>query len=686
MNHKLAVGIDIGGTFTDVWCIDLTTGGMWKGKVPSTPDNFSECFVNALKKASQLADAEFRDIVFIVHGSTIATNTIVTKQGAKIALLTTEGFKDVLQIGTTKRDEIYDLFYKKPVPLVPRNDRFEIPERIRWNGTVLQELDEQKVKEILKKLDPSIENICICFLNSYINPSHEAAAERIIKEEKPSLSISCSHKISPVYREYGRMSTTVLNGYVMPTTRAYLNSLKTQLTENSLPIEPLIITGDGGTTVLDDVLEKPAMTFLSGPSSGVVGAAFWGELLGYKNVISFDMGGTSCDVSLIYQGEPQIRTTSYIGGYPSNLPMVDVQTIGAGGGSIAWLDPGGVPHVGPHSAGAQPGPACYGQGGTEPTVTDANLTLGRYNPDFFLGGEKKLHLDLAKKAIEQKVASRMGLDLERAASGILDVVNANMANAVKVLLIKSGYEPSEFAAMAMGGTASSHLPFLMDDLRISTVICPPMASVFCAFGALNLPIKHHFAITKKISHVQDEIGEIINLFEGLKSKAEDRIRKDRIEFKKVELKLSVDARYMGQRFETNIPLYEEELRRGEVRAIIDRFHNIHKAKYTYCHPKREIEMLTFRITTIGTIRDFKMPRLEKTGRPLKSLLKAERDVFLENQWVGCPIYDGESLEGGHVINGPAVIERLDTTIIVPTGKIGIVDDYGDVVIRRASNA
>jgi N-methylhydantoinase A len=681
MERRLAVGIDIGGTFTDVWVMDLTTEEMWKGKVSSTPKNFSECFMNALQKASQLAQVEVKNIVFIVHGSTIATNTVVTKEGAKIALITTEGFKDVLQIGTTKRDNIYDLFYKKSEPLVSRNHRFEVRERIDWNGKELIKLDEDKVREIVKNLEDSFENICICLLHAYVNPSHEKRIEEIIKEENSTISVSCSHKISPVYREYERLSTTVLNGYVMPATRSYLNSLIKSLQERDLPIEPLVITGDGGATVLDDVLEKPVMTFLSGPSSGVAGAAFLGRLLGYNNIVSFDMGGTSCDVSIIRNGEPQIRTESYIGGYPNNLPMVDITTIGAGGGSIAWVDSGGVPHVGPQSAGAEPGPACYGQGGSEPTVTDANLVLGRYNSDFFLGGEKKLYLDLAKKTIMEKITTPLGLNEEKAAHGILKIVNANMANAVKLLLIKSGYDPSEFALMAMGGSAGSHLPFIMDDLNISEVICPSMASVFCAFGALGLPIKHNFATTRKIRNVPSQIDAIIDVFEKLKSQGMQRINKDKINFEKVEFKLFIDARYVGQKFEITIPIFENELREKNVKAILDRFHDIHKAKYTYCHPQKDIEILTFRLTAVGTIRRVHLPKLPKSGRVLNDFVKTRRNVFLNDNWVECPIYDGENLEKGLKIKGPALIERTDTTIIIPERKKGIVDDYGNILIR-----
>jgi N-methylhydantoinase A len=686
MSRRLAVGIDIGGTFTDIWVIDLSTEETWKGKVPSTPNNFSECFVNALEKAGSLAGVGLQEIGFIVHGSTVATNTVVTKQGAKIALITTEGFKDVLQIGTTKRDDIYNLFYKKPAPLVARHHRFEVAERINWDGHELTPLDEKRLKEIIRSIDPSTENISVCYLHSYVNPIHEIRTEEIIQGEKPGMSISCSHKVSPVYREYERLSTTILNGYVMPTTRLYLRSLIESLKRKGLPAEPLLITGDGGATVLDDVLEKPAMTFLSGPSSGVAGAALLGKLLAYDNIISFDMGGTSCDVSLIYKGEPNIRTESAIAGYPSNLPMVDIQTIGAGGGSIAWVDSAGVPHVGPRSAGAEPGPACFGQGGTEPTVTDANLLLGRYNPNYFLGGEKRLDLELAKEAIREKIGLPLRLSEEEAANGILSIVNANMVNAVKLLSIKNGYEPSEFTLMAMGGTACSHLPFLMDELNIAEVICPWMASVFCAFGALSLPIKHNFAVTHKIRDLHKQTDEIVDIFKKLKSQGKERILKDHIHFEKVEIQLFIDARYVGQKYETTIPVFEKELETGNIQAIIDRFHHIHKSKYTYSHTSRDIEIITFRLTAIGTIRPFKLNRIANIAKPSRDPVKGNRKVYFRDGWGDCPIYDGEQLVAGYRVDGPAVIERVDTTIVIPNEKRGIVDNYGNIIIKGRTRA
>jgi N-methylhydantoinase A len=686
MERKLAVGIDIGGTFTDVWVLDLSTDDMWKGKVPSTPRNFSECFLQALRKAGNLANSSLKNIVFIIHGSTIATNTVVTRQGAKLALITTEGFRDVLQIGTTKRDDIYDLFYKKPIPLIDRRHRFEVLERMSWNGEVIQELDEKKVRGIVREIGNLVDNICICFLHAYVNPRHEQRVEEIIREENPSVSISASHKVSPVYREYERLSTTALNGYVMPTTGAYLSSLIKNLRSNSLDINPLLITGDGGATVVDDVLTKPAMTFLSGPASGVAGAVFLGSILGFKNIVSFDMGGTSCDVSLIYNGEPSIRTESYIAGYPSNLPMVDVTTIGAGGGSIAWVDQGGVPHVGPRSAGAEPGPACYGQGGEEPTVTDANLLLGRYNADFFLGGEKRLYKDHAKRAICDKIAAPLRVKAEEAASGIIRVVNENMVNAVKLLFIKSGYEPREFALMAMGGTSCSHLPFIMDDLRISELICPRMASVFCAFGALSLPVKHNFAITRKIKNLHTQAGEVVEIFDRLKKEGIERVRMDGIQFESIEWKLSLDARYIGQKFETNVPISEAELGKKDMETVIRRFHTIHKAKYTYCHSNKPIEILTFRLTVVGTIRNVQLTKLPRTGVTLKEVIKGERNVYLNDRWTMCPIYDGERLEPGFRIEGPGIVERVDTTIVIPDDKIGVVDEYGDILIRRREHA
>ena len=676
----MIIALDIGGTFTDTVLIDSITGEIWKVKSLTTPKNLSKCFADGISKVCQSANVKEKKINYIIHGSTVSTNAVVAQEGAKLALITTKGFRDVLEIGRTKRYDLYDLFYKKPVPLIPRHLRVGIPERIDCKGEELIKVDKKDVKRVLKKIDESVECICVCLLNSYTNPTHEKEIEEIIKKENPDVFLSCSYDVMPIFREYERLSTTVLNGYVAPVTIRYAGEI-IEITKKGLP-EPFIVTGSGGIITLDLVKKRPGETFLSGPAGGVAGAAFIGQILDYKDIITFDMGGTSCDVALIDAGEPVLKTESYVGGYPFYFPTIYINTIAAGGGSIAWIDNGGILRVGPKSAGADPGPVCYNMGGTNPTVTDADLILRRYNPDYFLGGEMKLNPDLAEKIIKEKIAEPLGIDVTEAASGIIEIANAKMIDAIKVVSINEGYNPSDFVLVSFGGAGSSHIAFMMDELKIPTVVCSPLASVFSAFGMLSIPIKYNLVFSKIIKDPYSKVGYILDIYERLRTKGERELKRTNIQFEDMEFLMSVDMRYRGQRFDTNIPVFKNDLEKKDIKTIIDRFHELHEKKYTYSQPEMSVEMTTFRLSAIAKLPKIKLKKIPKTGRSVNETIKTKRNVILDRQEEECFIYDGKLLDPEHRIEGPAIIEYTDTTIVIPHSKRGIVDDYGNVIISK----
>jgi len=677
----MLLGIDIGGTFTDTVLLDRSVGKLYKEKVPSTPGDYLQCFLNGIAKVCEAGHTKTNKLKYIGHGSTVSTNAVVAREGAKMALITTKGFKDVLVIGKTKRDNLFDLYYRKPISLIPRRLIFEVEERISSNGKEELELDKSKLKEILKKIPEEIECICIVFFSSYANPLHEKEAEEIIKKEKPHIYTSCSYKIYPVYKEYSRTSTTVLNGYVTPPTVRYLSEVE-KLKEKGYPL-PFIVTGNGGVSTIKEVKEKPATTFLSGPAAGVVGAAYLGELIGCNNIITFDMGGTSCDVALIDNGKPVFARENYIEGYPLLFSSIGIHTIASGGGSIGWVDKGNILHIGPHSAGAVPGPACYCRGGNEPTITDANLVLGRY-PENILEGRMKLDKKKAIEVIDNKIAKPLGVDVISAAEGMIKIVNAKMIDAIRLVSIQKGYNPIDFSLLAIGGAGPSHISFMMDELNISTAICSPYSSVFCALGILSAPLKYESVATIMITNPITQRNLIYNTLKKLKSEVAKKLIDNKYNYESMEFEMSIDIRYKGQKSETNVPIYEQDLRENDIdiESIIKRFHTIHQKKYTYSQPNVEVEFVNFRVVGIGNMYNIKLEKIKKKNISLTETKKGERKVVFDNEELLSPVYHGEKLEPGHEIIGPAIIEYCDTTVVLSPNKKAEIDIYGNFIIRR----
>ncbi|MCL6642426.1 MAG: hydantoinase/oxoprolinase family protein, partial [Candidatus Bipolaricaulota bacterium] len=520
----MRIGIDIGGTFTDIVAFDPRTGQLDSLKISSTPTQLEEGVIAGLREILARLQVSAAQVTQLVHGTTVATNAIVEGRWAKTALITTEGFRDILEIGRQNRPELYNFFTERPKPIVGRELRFEVPERLDYQGRVIKPLDEERVKHIALEL-AGVESVAVVFLFSYLNPAHEKRVKELLRAhlEIPVL-LSC--EVLPEFREYERTSTTVMSAALVPIVSRYLHKLDEATQRLGIRREWRIMQSNAGIVSSTLAQVNPITLVLSGPAGGVEGARFIGELAGFKNLITMDMGGTSCDISLILDGKPLIRTEGEIAKRPLRLPMLDIHTIGAGGGSIAWLDSGGALRVGPRSAGAEPGPACYGRGGTEPTVTDAQLVLGRLDPDSPLGDIPQLHVHRAQAAIEEKIARPLKMSLEEAAWGILEVADANMERAIRVITVERGHDPRDFALLAFGGAGPLHAGCLAKRLGIQAVIVPASAGVLSALGLLTADLVHHFVQTVLKQAEELDLAHVNAIYDGFRAEGRSRLRED----------------------------------------------------------------------------------------------------------------------------------------------------------------
>ena len=489
MTYRL--GVDVGGTFTDLVLHEVESNRLEFAKTPSTPADQSEgVTTGALQLVNRLGISP-QAIAFFIHGTTVATNTLLERKGARTALIVTRGFRDVLQIGRQDRPDLYDWTIRRTEPIVPRRLRFEVTERVLHTGEVIEPVSDADVAGIVRRLEEEqVEAVAVCLLHSYAHPAHERQVGEAIRKALPDITLSISSEVAPEFKEYERMSTASINAFVAPVMERYLRSLQAGIEAQGIDSDLHIMQSNGGTMSADAAVEKPVHTILSGPAAGVIGSVGLAAQAGELNTISVDMGGTSFDISLCYQGEVRRTQDSEIDRLPIKVPMVDIHTLGAGGGSIAWIDPGGALRVGPHSAGAAPGPACYGQGGAEPTVTDANLLLGRLSPDAFLGGLMKLDIGLARDAVRDRIAEPLGLGIEEAAEGIVRVVNAGMIKGIRVVSVAKGYDPREFTLVTFGGAGPLHAAELASELNIPKVLVPIAPGVTSALGLLMADLRH----------------------------------------------------------------------------------------------------------------------------------------------------------------------------------------------------
>jgi N-methylhydantoinase A len=681
------VGIDIGGTFTDGVVI-TSSGEMHIFKTLSTPADSSigmfDCLSRAAVKFGLNLPEFLGRVELLVHGTTVATNTMLQYNGAKTGLITTKGFRDALEMRRAHKENIWDLSLAPPPLIIPRYLRLGVTERINYAGEVVTPLDEEEVRAVARQLrSAGVGAIAVCTLFSFINPVHERRIREIILEEFPECYVSISSDILPQVREYERTSTTAVNAYVGPILGRYLRNLQDKLCAAGLKHEVLITQSNGGIMSASYGAEHGAATLLSGPSAGAVGGMFFAAQLGMPNLIVMDMGGTSYDVSLIKDGAYALTTEGEVARYRIALPMIDIHTIGAGGGSIAYLDKGRMLRVGPQSAGADPGPACYRKGGTQPATTDANVVLGYINPEYYLGGELAIDSQAAAAAIRTRIAEPLGIALTEAAYGIYRLVNTNMADATKVVSVEKGHDPRDFALVAAGGAGALHGSKIAEIVGIPRVIVPKTASVFCAMGMLESDLKHDYVRTMWAPLDSLDLAQLNHVFNQMEAEARCTLADEGIPPGRVRVERGMDLRYIGQHHEVPVTIPEGEITCHTLPEIAARFHAAHQRLFLYSEPDSPLESINVRVSGMGGIPKTPLASWPAGGRDSTPALKGTRQAYFAEAggWVDTCIYEGNELRAGNRIAGPAIVEEVTTTIVICPHDVAEIDRLGNVVIE-----
>jgi N-methylhydantoinase A len=665
------IAVDIGGTFTDLQVLDIRSGAITNLKTPTTPEDPSIGLMAGIHEVAARDGFAVIDIGYLLHGTTIATNAVLERKLPRGALVTTAGFEDVLEIGRHYRREIYALNPQVPPALVPRNHRMGVPERIRADGSIETALDAASLERLGAKLDGlDIASVALCLLNAYVNPEHELRIADYLARTRPSLKVAPSSTLNPEIREYERASTTVLNALLMPVVAGYLDKLQERMrAERCLP-RLLLVQSNGGVCSAAMAAREPVRLLLSGPSGGAAACALLSEALDEVNVVGVDMGGTSFDVSVIREGRANLVAQGEIDRMPVRLPMVEMRTIGAGGGSIAKVRAGGRLTVGPESAGSHPGPACYGRGGTEPTVTDANLALGRLDGEGFLGGGMLLHAAKAHAAIAEHVARPLSLDVEPAAEGLLAVTNASLASAIRLSLFEKGLDPRDFAMIAFGGAAGLHAVAVAEELGIGRVVFPESAGTLSAYGILHSNLTHDLVRSKVLAATPESLGTLATMAESLRNEATRRLDADAVSEKERHVEFSADMRYKGQAFELMVaataPATGASFDRAMLDGLVERFHATHRQRFSYANPGAAVEIVSLRVSAIGRLRMLRgaaaLPAVE--GEPA---LARRRKVWMSGRWREVATWSRDEIPPGSRIEGPALIQEAYTTVLIADG-------------------
>ncbi len=684
---RLRVGVDSGGTFTDICMFDEATGNIHVWKVSSTPQDPSMGIATGIKQGlhevSRVANRNV-EVTYFGHGTTVATNALIVGRGAETGMITTAGFRDVLELRRQKRDSLYDLQTDKPEILAKRDKRLEVHERVLFDGSILAPLNETEVRTAARRLrDTGIRAIAVCFLFSYLEPRHEQMVKRILAEEIPDAFISVSHEVAPEFREYERFSTTVVNAYLGPIMQRYLSLLRPRLAEIGVSAPAHLTQSNGGIISSESAQRFPARTVLSGPAAGVMGALALGRLASIGYIITFDMGGTSTDVSLIEGGKPQMANDAVVHGYPLKLPMLDIHTVGAGGGSIASIDAGGLLRVGPRSAGADPGPICYDCGNTdEPTVTDANVVLQVLNPTHLLNGRLAINQAKAKRAIA-RLGERLGLDVMETAQGIISVVVANMAKAIRVISVERGYDPRDYAMLAFGGAGPIHAVRLAHALDIPRVIVPKYPGILCALGLLLTDLRTSTSLTRLRPLTNEHADLIAQDFAMLDARAAAWFEEERIEPDRRSVSCSIDMRYGGQGYELNIPCPAARIDAAALADLRAAFERAHQQAYGYVAEGEPIQATTLRVDAVGLVPKAEFQPQPPTTTPVADAIAGSRKVWLPEcgGFTDCPIYDRARLGNGHVLTGPAIVDQMDSTTLVLPDQIASIDPFLNLIIE-----
>jgi N-methylhydantoinase A len=681
-SSRYSVAVDIGGTFTDLVAFDQATGRVTQSKQLTTPAEFSQGVWDCLAKAG-IAPAEASTLV---HGSTVAINIAIEEKGAKTALVVTKGTRDVYKIGRQNRPEAYNFLFSRPTPLVPRSRTFEVDERLTATGEVLVELDEGNVNGVAAAVrDSDVEAVAICFLHSYIDPSHEnAVADKLRAALGPGTYVTASNEIVREYREYERTSTTVMNAYIGPKTSAYVGRMQDRLSEEGFEGRFLIMQSNGGVMSPQTAKALPVAMMESGPVGGVIAAAEVGRRLGFKDVISFDMGGTTAKTSLIKDGEVSIAQGYFVGGYssghPVTLPVVDIIEVGAGGGSIAWIDAIGALKLGPQSASSVPGPICYGGGGTEPTVTDANVVLGRIGAKSFLGGEMPLDAEGAAAGMTGRLGDRLGMSATEVAHGIIQIAVAKMSLAVRGVSVERGYDPRDFAMLATGGAGPPHAIAIARDLHIPIVIIPNLPAHFSALGMLMTDVRHDYVRTYYRSLHDADFPELIRIYGELARSGERALEAAGVEPEARDNLWFMDLRYVGQEFWLQVPVSRAEIEAGDTEAILARFNEIHDRRFGHAAADEPLELVNLRLTALGARPKIEFPPVEGATDDARI---GSRSIYLDDPRgpVDCAVYRRDRLRPGLDIPGPCVIEEYASTTVLFEGDSLSVAATGELIIK-----
>ena len=683
------IGVDVGGTFTDVVYINSETGVVDIHKIPTTPEDPSKAVVSAIEEMCRRADVAPSSLDHVLHGTTVATNAVLQYDGVETGMVTTKGYRDILHIGRHQRPEHYSIMQRIPWqdrPLVRRRHRLTVAERLHPpRGEVAEPLDEDGVRQAARTLKQAgVKAIAVCFLFSYLNPEHEDRARAIILEEYPDCFVTTSASVAPQFREFERFTTAAMNAFIGPKVRDYINRISTELARVGVAADLHVMSSNGGVATAQMIAERPVITLLSGPAGGVIGGAWSGESSGRDKLITFDMGGTSADIGIVDQGtfaEASARDT-WIGGYPLLVPMLDIHSIGAGGGSIAHIDGGGTFRVGPQSAGAAPGPAAYGRGGEEPTVTDANVVLGRLDPEFFLGGDMPLDVDAAHRAVG-RLAATLGLDEVAAAEGMLTIVSANMANAIHSRTVQKGIDPREFSLVAFGGAGPLHAAQVARELGVEEVIVPRYPGITSAVGLLTTDLKYD-AIQTAFQNSNSLDPKVIAAdFAAMEGRLAAQFKADGIDASEIEFQRHGDLRYEGQGYELRVAVPAGKVTAAMLDGVIAAFHEQHRTEYGHAFPESPVEIVNLRLIGIGGMP--KIDRFREAGGASvdEALVKSGRCMFRTDGEIvalDTPFYARERLPIGATIAGPAIIVQTDSTTVVPPGARVSADGSGNLII------
>ena len=680
MGYRLSV--DVGGTFTDIVLFDDLTHEIYMTKTPSTPHDQSEGLITGVKKICKQIGIEYSEITYFIHGTTVATNALLERKGAKTALITTRGFKDVFEIGRQSRPNLYDFWVKRPKPPIPRHLVFEAEERTLYNGEVEQVLEVKHAEAIAESIRTSdVESVAVCFLNSYINNENERRMKAVLKRLLPDKAICISCEVLPEIKEYERTCTTAVNAYLTPKVQRYINNLVVKKDELGVKPELHVMQSNGGIMSAEIAGSRSVHTVFSGPAGGVLGGIYISNLVGDENIITLDMGGTSTDIVLIEKGQIRLTTNGEIAQFPIKVPMVEMHTIGTGGGSLAWIDQGGTLRLGPESCGAMPGPVCYDQGGTRPCVTDANVVMGRIDPNAFLGGEKILHKDKAVAATEREIAEPLDISVIEAAAGIADIAIANMCGGVKVISTQKGFDLREFSLVSFGGAGSLHAAEIIQELGMKRVIVPPYCGTFSALGAEMAEVRYDYVRTlmQNISTLAPETYNAI--FAGMKVEAMPHMVNEGFTEETVVFSGSADMRYAGQAWELSVPVPVKVNGTADYDKLIEAFETVHQKTYGYTLKGEEITIVNLRLATSGATQKLELKKYPYAANE-RGALKGKREVYFNRKLYETSIYDRDKMTPGTAITGPAVIEEYSATIVVPPAFKACIDEFLNIIIER----